>query len=135
MCKMTISKDLFGILYLIDSFGTLKNRIRLQKIVVIAKYKFKYDFSFKFYKYLHGPYCADLKIFIDNLVRNGFVDEKLKNGNEFEYILSQIGIKLLAEMKQTIEPDCIEKLNSVFLECKDIEIPQLVDLAKKAFGW
>jgi len=132
---MAISKDLFGILFLIDSFGKLKNRIRLQKLVVVAKYKYKYDFSFDFEKYLHGPYSFDLQIFIDNLIQNKILVEALKNKNEYEYELSQIGSKLLNEMKQEIDEDSLKKLNSAFFECKDLEIPELINLAKKSFGW
>jgi uncharacterized protein YwgA len=132
---MPTSEDLFGLLFLINSFGLLKNRIRLQKLVVIAKYKHKYDFSFKFIKYLHGPYSLNLQIFVDDLIKNGLVEESKKNTNEYEYKLTELGKKLFSEIKGTVKKNDLKKLEKTFSECHLLEVPMLVSNAKEAFGW
>jgi uncharacterized protein YwgA len=61
---MEISRNLFVILFLIDSFKTINHKTRLQKLIFIAKEKFGYKASFNFIPYLYGPYSFELADFV-----------------------------------------------------------------------
>ena len=46
--RLMNEKDLFGVLYLINSLKKLEGRKRIQKMVCIAKYNPKIDYPFSF---------------------------------------------------------------------------------------
>ena len=126
--------DYLGVLYLIGKSprGFFPFRIRLQKLVLIAKKKFGYPFSFSFRYYFYGPYSSELREVIDTLVSFGFIKELKKNlnGNSvFVYRLTKKGETRLR--KKDVPVADRQKLNKVMRKYKEIPTFVLVEEAKK----
>lgn len=129
---MPASKEMFGVLYLINKFRILRYRTRLQKLVFMAKQKYKYPFSFSHEYYLYGPYSSDLQNYLINLVSDGIIEEK--SGETFYiYRLTPTGKEILEMMKDKMNEEDTKKLDRLISECKEDTLPQLVSKAKKLF--
>jgi len=126
------SKELFGILHLIDDIGTLKYRKRLQKLVLVGKLEFKYPFSFAYEKYLFGPYSLELQNYVDKLVLDGLVKEISKE-NFYEYELSPTGKLVLDKMKKEIPNEIIQKIDELVANYGNMALPKLVQKAKELY--
>ena len=140
--KMYTREDLFGILKIISFAGSsFDQRTRLHKLVCIAKTKpgINYPFSFEFCRYFYGPYSFELRDMTGQLVKDGVVEEKMVffcNGNKgFSYNLTEVGKSLLASLESNTEPKNIEKIKTLFEESGGKKRNELVDEAKKFFGW
>jgi len=127
------SKELFCVLFLINSFGSISHRKKLQKLIFIAKKKFNFDVSFNFMPYLYGPYSSELSNFIKVLVTDGLISEKVTTANvtEYSYSLTQLGKTILESMKNNIDNTSIEKLNQVIKLCSNKTTPEIVSIAKE----
>jgi uncharacterized protein YwgA len=127
------SKELFCILFLINSFGSISHRKKLQKLIFIAKKKFNFDISFNFMPYLYGPYSSELSDFIKVLVADGLITEKITTGSvtEYSYSLTQLGKTVLESMEKSIDKSSIEKLNQVIKLCSNKTTPEIVSIAKE----
>ena len=133
---MKSSLDLFLILDLISKSGQLKNRIRLQKLVVIANKKYKINTSFKFFKYHYGPYSSDLKNFVDSLILDGVIkEEESKNPRSYSYTLTKSGESLLKEMKKDVDPKTEKKISNLIFKYGHLNTQMIVSTAKKLFGY
>lgn len=129
---MGISKELFGILHLINSLGTLRYRKRLQKLVLVGKLEFKYPFPFAYEKHLFGPYSLKLQNYVDKLVLDGIIQETFKE-NFYEYKLSPTGKLVLDKMKKEISNETIKKVDELVANYGDMALPKLVRKAKELY--
>jgi hypothetical protein len=130
-------KDIFGVLYIIDSFGKLNFRKRLQKLVCIAKYsnEIKYPFSFEFIKFHYGPYSFELKDCINKLIIIGLVEEKEANRIGYSYTLTMKGKNFKDLIKSKIDLSLIKRLKGLYASYSEKSVSQLTLEAKKFFGW
>ena len=90
----SVSKELFCVLSLINSFERMANRTKVQKLVFITKRKFNYIVSFEFVPHFYGPYSFELKDFLDKLIDDGLLEERTKKksgATEHLYLLTKIG--------------------------------------------
>jgi len=127
------NKDLFGVLCIIDSFGELNFRKRLQKLVCISKYDkgIGYPFSFEFSRWLYGPYSVELKNLMDRLILGGIVKEEFsKNG--YSYSLTEDGRHLL---KKIPKKDLEIKINKLIKMYGSKTVSEITTEAKAFYGW
>jgi uncharacterized protein YwgA len=127
---MAISKNLFGVLYLINSFSILEHRIRFQKLVLISKLGYNYPFSFKFERYKFGPYSFELQRFLSSLISDGLITE-----SDYKFKLTELGKKILGEMKNQADKEIIKSLDNVFKAHSKTSVSDLIVESKKLFNW
>ena len=105
-----IDKDILGLLYLISkSKDGFSQRIRLQKMILLAKCEFGFNFSYSYTSYYYGPYSRDLQNTISSLIREGILEETAEVGfngtseyNYYSYKIMDKGIKFLTELNQEL---------------------------------
>lgn len=130
------NEDLFGVLFLIDSFKKLDCRKRLQKSVCIGKYdkQIGYPFSFDFIRFHYGPYSFDLKNLMDKLVLGGYIKEDFGLG-KYSYSLTGEGTNLFNELQKKMGQDKLNKLNLLVANIKGKNVSELTQKAKTDFNW
>lgn len=101
-------KNILGLLYLISkSEGGFSQRIRLQKMILLAKCEFGFDFSFSYSSYYYGPYSRDLQDVISNLIKEDVLEEIIEPsfyGNiTYTYRITSEGLKLLSGLGKEIK--------------------------------
>ena len=128
-----VSKELFSTLSLIDSFKRMANRTKIQKLTFIAKEKFDYKISFNFVSYHYGPYSPELRDFIDDLIRDGLLEERkiLSGIIEYSYSLTPLGEKVLEDMRKSVDRESLNKINSVVKLCLGKSTREIISIAKK----
>ena len=101
-------KNVLGLLYLISkSEGGFSQRIRLQKMVLLAKYEFHFEFSYSYLSYYYGPYSRDLQNTISNLVDEEILEEEIiqlpfSDNVTYNYKITTKGTGLILNLKQEI---------------------------------
>jgi uncharacterized protein YwgA len=111
--KMAQKKDknILGLLYLISkSEGGFSQRIRLQKMILLAKCEFGFDFSYTYSSYYYGPYSRDLQSVISDLINDGALEETTEVGfngtsmyNYYSYKITEKGSKLLTGLSEDLK--------------------------------
>ena len=92
------------VLYLLSK-GPIYGRLRLQKLMFLAKEKFLAPIPFKFVIYHYGPYSLELQRVIDNLVMSGLVREDIVKHEDrilYKYELTEKG-KIILKLLQPNE--------------------------------
>jgi len=140
----SVEKDRFGVLYLLSQEEPFRFKIRLQKLVVIARTdpKINYQFSFKFVSYYYGPYSKDLQNFLGLLVREGMLVEKTEetrgereSSKVFSYSLTENGWRYISEKMSTEEYQLLSsKINSLWERFGSWNTSSLIKHAKEISG-
>ena len=137
------AQDVGGVLKLINlASGGLAGRIRLQKLIFIAKKEkdISYPFSFEFIRYHFGPYSKSLQDLLAKLVSFGLVQEHLiKTSNDrdmYLYRLTSNGKELLNryDMDSGLAHQLMA-INKLWLRYRSYNQDTLVLRAKELFGW
>ena len=130
--------NLAGILYLMklalpEGFYF---RIRLQKMVLLAKQEFSFPFSFNYESHYYGPYSEQLQSFVSDCVNNDYISEKIIEIGEESfgslYSLTKDGEKILNSLSFPKEE--FNKLDKVWTTYKDKPTELLVKKAKEMSG-
>lgn len=130
-------------LLLAETLGAVNGRTRFQKLVFLVQRciekagqeGLEFDFSI----YLHGPYSQDLRLRIDELVRNRYLDEMVEQTPpKYEmhvYRLTNKGRELLrvAKTKKLVSVETARAVRDVVERYGDLSLPQLVNEAYKQF--
>lgn len=139
------TKDAFGLLYLISKVKPeFKFKIKLQKLVLIAKkdQEINYPFSFEFVPYYYGPYSYELQKFLEVLILKNFVEQKVEEipqNNEnlkiFKYTLSSRGEEFLIDkIKEEGFKELADKIDKLWEKCKNWSTPLIIKYAKEISG-
>lgn len=130
------NEDLFGVIYLINSFTKLDCRKRLQKAICIGKYnkEISYPFSFNFIRFHYGPYSFELKEMMDKLILGGYIREEFARG-KYSYSLTDSGKVLFLGLNDKIGKDKLNKLNKLVSSIKGLNVSDLTIKAKTDFNW
>ncbi len=133
---MATIMDLFGVLHLINKSQRFNYRIRLQKMILIAKLdnKINYDFSFEFLRHHYGPYSFELNSLVSQLVSDGALIEHGPGGG-YSYELSKFGMDVLESIEQKVDLGAKEKIDKLWDEHRYVGNKSLIEKAKELYGW
>lgn len=139
MATIEIEKvnDLRGLLYLISkASGGFPFRIRLQKLVLLAKLEAKYPFSFKYASYFYGPYSPELQSTLGEIISAGLVKEESREMTDsrsgYFYSLTKEGTDYLADLAMPASEK--EKLDKLWEKYEKYGTDALVKVAKEISG-
>lgn len=129
--------DLRGLLYLISkASGGFPFRIRLQKLVLLAKIEAKYPFSFKYASYFYGPYSPELQSTLGEIISAGLVKEEnremINNRSGYFYSLTKEGSDYLADLAMPVSEK--GKLDKLWEKYEKYGTDALVKVAKEISG-
>jgi len=121
--------------------GELCGKTRLQKLIFILKNRTKEDIDLEYgYEiYLHGPFSADLVRLVNQLIDQGFIEEKQRTtqtGNMlFEYQVTPRGRAFIGELesKRCISQSLTKAIDDVVENYGYIPLPILIEHAYETF--
>ncbi len=130
-------------LLIVREVGTLLGKTRFQKLVCLVVAESQHrglpDLGLRFEIYLHGPYSRDLTQTVEELVRDGLLNESAHAtpaGNlQFVYTLSRAGEQFVEGLIShgMVPSDLIDSTRDVVREAGRSPLPQLIERAYKAF--
>lgn len=135
--------DVIVPLLLTKTLGQVKGKTRFQKLMFLVKKSAEKEgiggLNFDFKIYLYGPFSNDLSREIDELVRRGYLNERIahtcSNYEIYLYNLSGKGEDFLeaAVEKELISMDIAGVINKVVDKYAALPLPQLVKEAYNQF--
>jgi len=130
--------DFGGILYLIDKGGSegFPFRIRLQKMILLAKLEESFPFSFKYESYHYGPYSFDLQNDLEAMINDGLVREKViatgEDSSGFVYSITPKGEEILSNI--SLSASDIKKIDDLWSRYSKESTEYIVKKAKEVSG-
>lgn len=130
-------------LILADTLHLVDGKTRFQKLMFLVQREAEENgiegLGFNYEIYLHGPFSRQLNSVIDDLVNEGYLEEKTTETpsgyTKYIYTLTSRGRRLMkeAKTKKLLSPQMLKSIRNVLDEYGDLPLSQLVDEAYKQF--
>lgn len=110
-----------------DNNAPIKGRIRFTKDFFLIAEKFLHDLynASEFYPYHFGPYSTRFGVRVNNLRKNNLIQAKLVN-QDWEYSLTEKGIKLVNFLIEDIPEDLLKNIENIKTKNKSLPLKQIL---------